>query len=222
MMSASQPARVFDRADVAPSFRQIIARRLDGQYALDAFGADPEIQDVLAPVASMFVRVNVVGAEHLPRTGGATLVSNRGFGLIEPIVLTLAVRNAVQRRVRIEGAVPMPILRDVSYKVGALGYHPDDVRAALREGYLVGIPLSPTWFRTGAGSPPREVMIACTGSPMIPVGIRPGGPFGTSLRPWQVVVGEPILLPDSAGTGDPLAAAELGDRIRRAVRGLLS
>jgi hypothetical protein len=64
-------------------------------------------------------------------------------------------------------------------------------------------------------------MLACTGAPVIPVAVRPGGPFGLAIRPWEVMVGQPITIPKSAGTGDPLAAAELGDRVRRAVRALL-
>jgi hypothetical protein len=137
-------------------------------------------------------------------------------------VLGTAVRDAVGRRLRIQGAPPVPVLRDLAYKFGSLGYHADDVRAALQAGHLVGLPLAPTWWQTGAGEPPRDVMLACTGAPVIPVAIRPGGPFGLAIRPWQVLVGEPIAIPKSAGTGDALAAAELGDRVRRAVRALLA
>jgi len=199
----------------------VLRRRVDGGYALDAFGADPQLQDLVAPIANRMVRVELTGAEHIPAVGPATLVANRGYGLAEPFVLATAVRTAVGRRLRIEGAPPLPIARDLAYKLGALGFHADDVRAALQAGHLVGLPLAPTWWRTGAGAPPREVMLACTGAPMIPVAIKPGGPFNLALRPWQVIVGEPITIPKSAGTGDPLAAAELGDRVRRAVRALL-
>lgn len=221
MVPIVEPAELFDRTATAPSVASVVARRFDGGYALDAFGSDPQLQDLVAPLTSPFVRINMFGAEHVPTTGPATLVANRGIGLAEPLVLATAVRRAVGRRVRIEGAPPLPIARDLAYKLGGLGYHPDDVRAALRAGHLVGIPLSPTWFRTAAGAPPRDVMLTCTIAPIIPVAITPGGPFGLALRPWRVVFGEPIAVPRNANVGDPLAAAELGDRVRRSVRALL-
>lgn len=222
MARVTEPTEVFDRAMVAPSVIDVLRRRIDGGYALDAYGADPQLQDLLAPAVGQVVRYEINGAEHIPSIGGATLVANRGYGLAEPFVLAMAVRDAVGRRLRIEGAPPVPVLREFAYKFGALGYHVDDVRSALHAGHLVALPLSPTLWRTGAGTPPRELMLACTGAPMIPVAIKPGGPFGLALRPWQVLVGEPITIPKSAGTGDPLAAAELGDRVRRSVRALLS
>lgn len=216
-----EAAELFDRTATAPSVTSIIARRFDGGYALDEFGTDPQLQDLVAPITSPFVRIIMTGTEHLPTTGPAALVTNRGLGLVEPLILATALRRAIGRRIRIEGAPPIPILREFAYKLGGLGYHPDDVRAALRAGYLVGIPLAPTWFRTGAGAPPRDVMLACTIAPIIPVAITPGGPLGLSLRPWRVAFGEPIVLPRTAPATDPLAAAELGDRVRRSVRALL-
>lgn len=220
-VGAVEPREVFDRTATAPSALEVMRRRIDGGYALDAFGADPQLQDLVAPVAERIIRVEVINPERIPATGPAALVANRGFGLAEPFVLALAVREAVGRRLRIEGSAPLPLVRDLSYKLGALGFSADDVRAALHAGHLVGIPLAPTWWRTGAGTPPREVMLACTGAPMIPVAIKPGGPFGLAVRPWRVIIGEPVAMPAGIAAGDPLVAAELGDRAQRAVRDLL-
>ncbi|MFZ4516014.1 MAG: hypothetical protein ACOYN3_06860 [Acidimicrobiia bacterium] len=216
-----ESAELFDRSAPRPSLGSVLARRFDGGYVLDAFGADPQLQDLVAPIARRVLRFTIEGAHHIPVTGAASLVCNRGLGLAEPFVLATAVRSAVGRRLRIEGAPPLPIVREMAYKLGALGYHPDDVRAALRAGHLVGIPLAPTWFTTDAGAPPREVMLACTVAPIIPVAIAPGAPLGVPFRPWRVEFGEPIAIPKTAGAGDPLAAAELGDRVRRSVRALL-
>ena len=220
-IGAVEPREVFDRTTVAPSVLEVLRRRIDGGYALDAFGADPQLQDMVAPIAERVIRLDIINGERIPTSGAATLVSNRGFGIAEPFVLALAAREAAGRRLRLEGSAPLPVVRDLSYKLGALGFSADDVRAALHAGHLVGIPLAPTWWRTGAGTPPREVMLACTGAPMIPVAVKPGGPFGLAIRPWRVVVGEPIAVPAGVASGDPLVAAELGDRVQRAVRELL-
>ncbi len=83
-----------DRVLATDSLLAAARRRLDGRYAIDQFGGDPHLMDLVAPIPEMLVRERVEGAEHLPRTGPALLVSNRGFGVVEPIVLGLAVRRA--------------------------------------------------------------------------------------------------------------------------------
>jgi hypothetical protein len=107
-------------------------------------------------------------------------------------------------------------------KVGAIGYRPDDVSALLRAGHLAAAPLSPSWLRGGLGEPPRALLAATLGFPVIPVAVRPGGPMGLPIRPWRVVVGEPLLPPAGTEADDPLAAAEISEAVRDAVHDLLA
>ncbi len=209
--------RVLATDGVVDAFR----RRLDGRYAVDEFGGDPHLTDVLARAVSP-VQVRVEHAENIPRTGPALLVSNRGIGVVEPVVLVLAVRRAAGRRLRVIGAPELPVLGPVLRKVGAIGYRPDDVAALLRAGHLAAAPLSPTWLRGGVGEPPRALLAATLGFPVIPVVVRPGGPLGLPLRPWRVVVGEPLLPPAGTEADDPLAAAEISEAAREAVHNLLA
>ena len=164
--------------------------------------------------------------ERIPPTGAALLVSNRGLGILEPIVLGLAVRRGAGRRLRVVGAPELPLLGPFMRKLGAIGYRPGDVAAVLRAGHLAGAPLGMTWIRSGAGEPPRPLVATTLGFPVVPVAIRPGGPLGMPIGvwpapPWRVVVGEPLLPPPGTPPDDQLAAAELAEQVREAVAALL-
>jgi hypothetical protein len=203
-----------------------VRRRVEGRFAVDEFGGDPHLMDLLAPLPAAVIRVDVEHAEHLPRTGPALLVSNRGFGVAEPFVLGLAVRRAAGRRLRVAGAPEVPIIGPWSRKLGGIGYRPDDVTAMLRAGHLAAAPLGMTWLRSGVGEPPRPLLAATLGFPVVPVAIRAGGPLGLPLgvwpaRPWRVVVGEALLPPAGTAPDDQLAAAELSEQVRDAVAALL-
>lgn len=210
-----------DRVLGTDSLIAFARRRIDGHYAVDEFGGDPHLMDLVAPLPSALIRIDVEGGEHLPRTGPALLIANRGFGLAEPLVLGLAVRRTVRRRLRVAGAPELPLLGPTARKLGAVGYRPDDVAAMLRAGHLAAAPLAMTWLRPGAGDAPRGLFAATLGFPVVPVGIRPGGPFGLALRPWRVRVGAPLLPPPGTPPHDQLAAAELAEQVRDAVRDLL-
>lgn len=209
--------RVLGRESIGTAVR----RRFDGRYAVDEFGGDPSLMDALAPVPSALIRIDVEHEERLPRRGPALLVANRGFGLFEPFVLGLAVRRVLHRRLRIVGAPDLPAIGPMARKLGAIGSRPADVAALLRAGHLAAAPLGMTWLRAGAGEPPRALVAATLGFPVIPVAIRPGGPFNLQLRPWRVIVGEPMLPPPGTERHDQLAAAELSEQARAAVQDLL-
>jgi hypothetical protein len=209
-----------DRVLAVDGWLPAMRRRLDGQYAVDEFGGDPHFMDLCAPLAAP-VRVVVEHGENLPRTGPALLVANRGLGVLEPVVIGQAVRRAVGRRLRVIGAPELPVIGPLLRKLGAIGYRADDVAAMLRAGHLAAAPLGPTWYRHGAGEPPSELLVATLGFPVIPIGVRAIGPFGVPARGWRVIVGEALLPPAGTDPEDLLAAAELAEEVRRAVRGLL-
>ncbi len=199
----------------------VIRRRIEGRYPVDAFGADPQMQDLIAPLVTATIRVHVEHSERLPEAGPAVLVSNRGLGLIEPAVLAVALRQEAGRRLRVVGAPDVPIFGDLMRKLGAVMSYQGDLAALLRADHVAAIPLGPTWSRSGAGMPPIQLLVAALGYPVIPLAVRPGGPLGLPLRPWRVAVGEPLSTRFPLGSGDPLAAAELAEAAREEVQRLL-
>jgi len=222
-VSVSAPAfgNEIDRA--APvSLPTVLRHRLNGNYPIDPFGADPELIDVAMQATRPFVRVRVEHADRLPAVGGALLVANRSsLALFEPTALAIGVRQATGRRLRVIGAPDVPIASSVLHKLGALGSHPEDAAALLRAGHLAAAPLAPSPFRPVAGEPPRELLSAILGFPVFPVVVLPGGPFGLPLRRWRVVIGEMIATRLDPTARDSLAAAELAERVRDAVDRLL-
>jgi len=211
-----------DRAAPIGSLVALARRRIAGRYPVDPFGADPQLMDLFAPLVHAGVRVRVEHGQRIPAVGGALVVSNRGLGLLEPAALAVAVREVTGRRVRVVGAPELPLVGPVMRKLGALGGQPDDVAALLRAGHLAAAPLAPTWLRSSAGEPPRALLAAILGFPVIPVAVLPGGPVGLPLRPWRVIVGEVVETETDAVPGDALVAAELSERVRDAVRRLLA
>lgn len=198
-----------------------VRRRVGGRYSVDAFGGDAQLMDLAGRLLDIGIRVDVEHGERLPRIGGALVVSNRGLGIIEPAALAVAVRQTVGRRLRVIGAPDVPVIGDVLRKIGALGYRPDDVAALLRAGHLAAAPLAPTWLQTGAGAPPRELLAAILGFPVVPVAVLPGGPGRLPIRPWRVIIGPVVETGTDAVPGDTLAAAELAERTRAAVNAQL-
>lgn len=199
-----------------------VRNRVGGRYAVDAFGGDAQLMDLAGRLLGLGVRVHVEHGERLPRIGGALVVANRGLGIIEPAALAIGVRQAVGRRLRVIGAPDLPVVGDLLRKIGALGYRPDDVAALLRAGHLAAAPLAPTWLQTGAGAPPRELLAAILGFPVVPVAVLPGGPRGLPIRPWRVTVGPIVETANDAVPGDTLVAAELAERTRTAVNRVLA
>ena len=122
----------------------VIRRRIEGRYPVDAFGSDPQLQDLIAPFVTGVVRVHVDHPERLPEDGAAVLVSNRGLGVIEPAALAVALRQESGRRLRVIGAPDIPILGDLMRKLGAVMSYQGDLAALLRAEHVAAIPLGPT------------------------------------------------------------------------------
>ena len=211
-----------DRVQPLESPLEFARRRLDGRFQIDAFGGDAQLMDLAGRVLAFGVRVEVEHAERIPRIGGALIVANRGLGILEPAALAAAVRLAVGRRLRIIGAPDAPVLGDVMRKIGAVGYRADDIAVLLRAGHLAAAPLASTWLRSGAGAPPRELLAAIVGYPVVPAAVLPGGPGPLPIRPWRVLVGPVVETVTDAVPGDTLAGAELAERTRTAVNTLLA
>ena len=198
-----------------------LRRRVAGRYPVDPFGLDPQLADLCVPLFEAAVRVRVSGGEHVPSTGPAVIVSNRGFGVAEPAALGVAVQRASGRRLRVVGAPDLPFVGTATRRLGAISSSGPDVASALRAGHLVGIPLAPTWLRTGAGDAPLAVARALTLAPIVPAAVRAVGRFGAVVGSWSVTFGPMVSLPETYDPSDPLAAARFIDAMRRAVGALL-
>jgi hypothetical protein len=210
-----------DRASDPESPLDALRRRIGGRYPIDPFGLDPQLCDAGAPIVEALVHVRVDGADRFPADGPAVFVMNRGLGILEPTALAIAVRQHARRRLRVLGAPSVPFVGGLLRRLGAVNASPDDVTACLRAGHLVAVPLAPTWFGAGAGTPPLHLMQAVMGFTVFPVAVLPGGPLGTPIGPWRVRIGAHIALDGSYAIGDPLGAAELAEAVRAAVDGLL-
>ena len=210
-----------DRVHDAPSLATFVQRRVSGRFALDPFGLDPQLSDAFAPVLEKFVRVDVVGGEHIPRVGPAVLMMNRGFGVMEPTALSIAVVKTTGRRPRVTGAPRVAFVGTALRRFGAISSSADDIHAALASGNLVIVPMGATWLRGRAGTPPLDLLQSIMEFAVVPVAVRPGGPLRTAIAPWRVRIGAPVQLDPKVPAGDPLGAAELGEAVRRAVDTLL-
>jgi len=211
-----------DRLLGSDSLVGALRRRIDGRYAVDEFGGDPHLQDlVLNPVVDR-IRVVVRHGDRLPRLGPALLVANRRLGFAEPFVLTAAVHQRTRRRLRIVGVPDIPLLSTLTHKLGGIGSRAADVAAVLRAGHLTAAPLAPSWWGVRVTEVPRELLAATMGFPVFPVAIRAGGPIGLWLRPWVVSVGEPLAPPAGTSLGDPLVAAELSEAVQQSIAAQLA
>ncbi len=199
-----------------------LRRRVSGRYPIDPFGLDPQLADLCVPVFERAVRVRLSGGEHVPASGPAVIVSNRGFGAAELAAIGVAVERASGRRLRVVGAPDIPLLGPALRRLGAISSSENDVAAALRAGHLVGIPLAPTWLRTGAGHAPHAVARALTLAPIVPAAVHAVGRFGAVVGSWAVRFGPLVTLADPYDPDDPLAAARFTEAMRRAVGALLA
>lgn len=209
-----------DRVLSRDSFVDALRRRWDGRYAVDEFGGDPHLQDVLLVPILGRIPLVVEHGDRLLRTGPALLVANRGPSLVEALVLAGAVQRETCRRLRLVGVPSPPLVGTLTHKLGGLGWRADDVAAVLRAGHLAAAPLHTRW--RGAGEAPRGLIAATLGFPLFPVAVRAGGPAGLPIRPWVVSVGEMLTPPEGAEPGDPLVAAELAEAVRAAIGEMLA
>jgi hypothetical protein len=211
-----------DRLLSSDSVIDALRRRVDGRYAVDEFGGDPHLQDLLLNPLVDRIRVDVRNGERLPRLGPALLITSRGPGIAEPFVLTAAVHHATRRRLRIVGAPSPPLLGTLTHKLGGIGPRAGDVAAVLRAGHLAAAPLATPWWGVGAGDAPRALIAATMGFRLYPVAIQRGGPLGLPIRPWVVSIGPPLAASAGIKPGDPLGAAELSEQVRNAIAELLA
>ena len=193
---------------------EFVRRRLQGDYAVDEFGFDPELTErvffgILRPVYRRWFRVECRGGDNLPRGSGALLVSNHSGTIAWDALMTqLAVHEATGGRfLRLLGAdlvFATPLVGDVARRTGATLAGNEDAERLLSAGELVGV--WPEGFK-GIGKPFRDryrlqrfgrggfVAAAIrTGVPIVPVslvGAEETYPMLADLRPLARLTGAP-------------------------------
>jgi len=140
-------------------FLAFLRRRLTGEYVVDEFGFDPEIAErffmtALRPIAEKWFRIEVRGAENIPATGGALIVSNHsGTVPVDALMTMFSVRDHTDRYLRSLGAdlvFKLPFVGAVARKGGATLACAEDAERMLACGELVGV--WPEGFK-GIGKP---------------------------------------------------------------------
>lgn len=166
LMSALQTAakEVFGE-DWEPRLAHVLAflrRRVSGDYTIDEFGFDPEITQrlllaALRPLAERWFRIEVRGAENIPASGGALVVSNHsGTVPLDALMTLVQVHDSSGRFLRPLGAdlvFKTPVVASVARKAGSTLACNEDAERMLRQGELVGV--WPEGFK-GIGKPYSE------------------------------------------------------------------
>jgi 1-acyl-sn-glycerol-3-phosphate acyltransferase len=143
-------------------FLAFLRRRLTGDYTVDDYGFDQEITErfmlaALRPIAQKWFRVEVRGADNIPATGGALVVSNHsGTVPVDGLMTAVSIRDHTGRFLRPLGAdlvFRLPFVGDLARKGGATLASNDDAERMLRGGELVGV--WPEGFK-GIGKPFSE------------------------------------------------------------------
>ncbi|MFD0901537.1 lysophospholipid acyltransferase family protein [Actinomadura sediminis] len=127
---------------------EFLSRRLTGDYEVDEFGFDPELNGtvLLPPARALYehwFRVELAGVENVPRDGGALVVANHSGTLpLDGLMLTVALHDHAGRDLRLLGAdliYQVPLLGHLARKAGhTLACQADAVRL-LGKGEIVGV-----------------------------------------------------------------------------------
>ncbi|HEV3361278.1 MAG TPA: lysophospholipid acyltransferase family protein [Pseudonocardiaceae bacterium] len=150
--------------DRLADFLRFLRHRLAGDYEIDEFGFDAELTDtvLLPPLRQLYqkwFRVEVFGANNLPRQGGALIVANHSGTLpLDAVMTAVAVHDNTPRRrhLRMLGAdlvFRTPVVGPLARKSGQTLACNADAERLLGAGELVGV--WPEGFK-GIGKPFRD------------------------------------------------------------------
>lgn len=139
-------------------------RRLQGDYQVDEFGFDPELNSaVLMPAALAlyrnWFRIEMRGLQHIPASGAALVVANHSGVLpLDAIMLQAGIyaEHPEHRNLRLLGAdmvYSVPVLASLARRSGHTRADPAQAQQLLGAGELVGV--FPEGFK-GIGKPFSE------------------------------------------------------------------
>ena len=185
--------------------------------SVDDWGRDARLIRLLSPAATVRWDVSVGGVQHLPKRGGALLVTNSRRFSLSTVYSAWALSSAIGRPVRFAGRPDFAPLGPFFQRLGGLFADPDEISGALRAGELVIVSALETRNPRHAGSvdPALIGSAVVTGRPVLPVASM-SSPFGRAAR---VEVG-PQVRPQVKRRG-PLAELELADVTQRHIQRLI-
>jgi 1-acyl-sn-glycerol-3-phosphate acyltransferase len=139
-------------------------RRLAGEFEVDQFGFDPDLNSALLMPAALalyrnWFRVRATGLANIPDSGPALIVANHSGVLpIDAIMLQAGVfaEHPARRNLRLLGAdlvYTLPVLSSLARRSGHTRADPGEARRLLAAGELVGV--FPEGFK-GIGKPFTE------------------------------------------------------------------
>ncbi|GII30724.1 lysophospholipid acyltransferase family protein [Planotetraspora mira] len=140
----------------------LLRRRIAGDYEVDEFGFDPELNDkvlleLIRPLYRHWFRVETLGVDNVPAETGALVVANHSGTLpVDALMMQVALHDEAHRAVRLLGAdlvYQLPVLGHLSRKTGHTLASREDADRLLRKGELVGV--FPEGFK-GVGKPFSE------------------------------------------------------------------
>lgn len=143
-------------------FLAFLRHRLNGHYAVDEYGFDPELTQrlfmaILRPIAQKWFRIEVRGTENIPESGGALVVSNHsGTVPVDGLMSMVSTFDATGRHLRPLAAdlvFQLPLVSSMARKGGATLACQPDAERMLRAGELVAV--WPEGFK-GIGKPFSE------------------------------------------------------------------
>ncbi|MCW2943658.1 MAG: phospholipid/glycerol acyltransferase [Actinoallomurus sp.] len=143
---------------------RFVRRRLSGEYEIDEFGFDPELNDrlllpILRPLYERWFRVEMLGLENVPDDGAALVVGNHSGTLpIDGVMLQVGLHDdhPAHRNLRLLGAdlvYQIPVLAHLARKSGHTLACQADAARLLAKGQVVGV--FPEGFK-GVGKPYSE------------------------------------------------------------------
>ncbi len=161
------PSAPYEAADWDERLSDALAflrRRMTGDYEVDEFGFDPELQDkvLMAPFRPLYdkwFRVETRGLENVPDVGGALVVANHsGTVAIDSVMTQVALldHHPARRSLRMLGAdlvFKTPVIGEFARKAGSTLACAADAERLLDTGNLVGV--WPEGFK-GVGKPFSE------------------------------------------------------------------
>jgi 1-acyl-sn-glycerol-3-phosphate acyltransferase len=146
------------------SVLRFVRRRLSGEYEIDEFGFDPELNEhvllpLLRPLYEHWFRVDMSGLDNVPDKGPALVVGNHSGTLpIDGVMLQVGLHDhhPAERNLRLLGAdlvYQIPVLAHLARKSGHTLACQADAARLLAQDQLVGV--FPEGFK-GVGKPFSE------------------------------------------------------------------